>query len=290
MAIVEGRKKPAQDFYFNYRFGPVKNFADDVEVLEALREAYGDAAEWIDLDRILTAEVRNTEAEEVDTRRYFLNEVASAAEDVFNPDILDPNIVDVETVPLREQITLGFDGARFDDSTAIIATRISDGYQWIAGLWEKPFDAPEDWQVSSDDVTAKMIETFREYRVVRLYADPFYWEAELEHWAAQFGGRKVVHWHTNRERQMAMAVSAYLTALRSNEVRIGNDPEFVRHLRNARRRDTRVRDEDGRTLYTVKKDRPGSPRKIDAAVAAILSWQARLDVMAKAGRGTIHTF
>ena len=38
-----------------------------------------------------------------------------------------------------------------------------------------------------------------------------------------------------------------------------------------------VRDQDGRPLWTIAKDGRHSPRKIDAAMAGVLSWEARTD-------------
>lgn len=284
MKIAEGKDRPAPGFYFNYRFGKVSNFDDDAQVSAALKEAYWDASEWIDLDRILKDEIRNPEAEEFDSRRYFLNEAASSAEDAFSPDDITAATVEPVAVKAKTRITLGFDGSRFDDTTAIVATDVETGYQWLAGIWECP-PSTEDWQVPEDEVHNKVEELFRLYRVDRFYCDPYYWETAIERWAGKWG-KRVIHWHTNRDRQMALAVAGYLTALRGGEVTLEDDPLFLRHFANARRRDGRVRDDNGRLLYTIKKDRPGSPRKIDAAMAAILSWQARTDALAKGSGGS----
>ena len=48
----------------------------------------------------------------------------------------------------------------------------------------------------------------------------------------------------------------------------------------AQRRDLAVRDDKGERLWTIQKERPDSPHKIDAAVAAILSWEARTGAIA----------
>jgi hypothetical protein len=52
------------------------------------------------------------------------------------------------------------------------------------------------------------------------------------------------------------------------------------HIANARRRKETVRDSEGRPMWTIQKDRPGSPAKIDAAMAALLAWEARSDAIA----------
>jgi hypothetical protein len=52
-------------------------------------------------------------------------------------------------------------------------------------------------------------------------------------------------------------------------------------VKNARRKETpQARDEEGRPLWTIRKDAPDSPLKIDAAMAAVLSWEARGDAIA----------
>jgi phage terminase large subunit-like protein len=40
-------------------------------------------------------------------------------------------------------------------------------------------------------------------------------------------------------------------------------------------------DEDGKPMWTIQKERPDSPAKIDAAMAAVLAWEARNDAVAK---------
>ena len=56
------------------------------------------------------------------------------------------------------------------------------------------------------------------------------------------------------------------------------DDVLTRHLRNAVRRNVNARDDDGRPLWTLAKSAPG--RKIDAAMALVLAWEARRDAVA----------
>lgn len=53
------------------------------------------------------------------------------------------------------------------------------------------------------------------------------------------------------------------------------------------RRILKLRDEDGVPLWTIYKERPDSPHKIDAAMAAILAWEARGDALT-AGLGQVR--
>jgi len=43
------------------------------------------------------------------------------------------------------------------------------------------------------------------------------------------------------------------------------------------------RDDNNERMYTIQKERSDSPLKIDAAVAGVLSWAAREDVIADGG-------
>ena len=52
-----------------------------------------------------------------------------------------------------------------------------------------------------------------------------------------------------------------------------------RHIANAHRRPLAQRDEAGVPLYILQKARPDSPHRINGAVAAVLSWQARTDAV-----------
>jgi hypothetical protein len=79
---------------------------------------------------------------------------------------------------------------------------------------------------------------------------------------------------------MAYALRAYVTALKAGEVSHDGDLRLVSHIANARRRPTRLRDDQGQFLWLMQKEHPTSANKIDAAMAAVLSWTARGDAIA----------
>ncbi|HET6498190.1 MAG TPA: terminase, partial [Coriobacteriia bacterium] len=55
---------------------------------------------------------------------------------------------------------------------------------------------------------------------------------------------------------------------------------------NAVRRVLTLRDDKGEKLWTIYKERPDSPMKIDAAMAGALSWEARRDAIAAGATGS----
>lgn len=175
-------------------------------------------------------------------------------------------------------VALGFDGSRRWDATGIVATDIETGHQVLVGAWERPPGAFDDWEVPEDEVNEAVSYAFDRWDVWRMYADPPYWESALDRWAGEYGAECVVRWWTNRLKQMALSLAAWQTDMQTGVVSHDGDPLLARHIGNAVVHETRMRDGD-RELWVIRKDSPKSPRKIDAAMAACLSWEARGDAI-----------
>jgi predicted transcriptional regulator len=140
--------------------------------------------------------------------------------------------------------------------------------------------------VPAGEVDALVRDLFHRFTVCRFYADPFKWQSWLAAWAGEFDAgrgpqdKRVIEWRTNRPVPMAAAVENFDTAIRDGQLSHDGDPRLLRHVGNARRHELTQRDGDGRPLWVIRKDRHDSPHKIDAAMAAILSWEARTDAIA----------
>lgn len=258
---------------------PIQNWDDDAELRSALEYVYGEFSSVIDLDGLL-AEIRDPETDQGEAQRYFLNQRADYADAAFDialwDDLADP---DVQVEP-GGMIVAGFDGARFDDSTALTARCLETGQRWLVGLWEKPADAGRDWEVDEADVTRTVADMFEAHEVWRVYCDPPYWETPIGAWQAEHGEDRVIPWHTNRSKQMAYACKRFQTALRAGEGSHDGNPDLRRHLANAYREDLpRLKDDRGRPMWRIRKERAGSPRKIDAAMALILADEAYGDAV-----------
>ena len=57
------------------------------------------------------------------------------------------------------------------------------------------------------------------------------------------------------------------------------DERLARHIGNANRKPLVERDDKGAALWTIQKETFDSPKKVDAAVAAVLAWEACTDVI-----------
>src|SRR5690606_10388314 len=82
-----------------------------------------------------------------------------------------------------------------------------------------------------------------------------------------------MHWWMNRPTPVVEATGQFHTAIVQRECSMSGESALVRHLLNARRRPSRAG-------VQIAKKNPESPDKIDAAVAAVLAWQARLAAVA----------
>lgn len=257
----------------------------------ALRQVYGDAvtgkrnnqreiAPWIDLDRIEAEISALLERDPAQAERFFLNRKRASEQAAFNIARWAELQTDHQT-PEGAVIVIGVDGARFADAIAIIATEVETGHQWPLGIWEAPANIPDAYEHPFNEVDGVMIDAFERYEVWRVYCDPQYIEHLIDRWQGRWDIKRVMAWYMNRPKQVAAAVRNYTDAISAGDLTHSGDEQFTRHIKNAVRRKLNIRDEDLRQMHTISKDRPDSPRKIDAAAAAVISWEARGDAIAE---------
>jgi hypothetical protein len=277
-AIKEGRIKNARFFYF-HRQADDSHKLDTVEdIRAAVIEARGPAAVWSNIDAIV-ALFQDTSADPVFLDRVYCNRLVKSSLKAFDVNEWKPLVKANYQVPHKALITLGFDGAMFHDSVGLVGTEVETGYQFMLGLWECPY-GKKDWQAPVEEIEDAVTAAFDNYDVWRLYADPQYWLSYTAKWAGLYGKEKVVEWYTNRYNQMCYAIEAFDTAIKSKGMSHDGNAALGRHLSNAFKHELNKRDEEGKRLWVIQKERGDSPNKIDLAMAAILSWRARLDAVA----------
>lgn len=292
-AIQEGKAR-RNKLLFDHRWGQIENLAIEAELIAAIEEAYGDAIAWNSIEGIVDGIFDPREAE-ADSRRYFLNALTESRNAWVTPGQLDAQRAQApEHVPLAagDQITLGFDGSRNDDATALIGCRVSDRHLFPILIAECP-DGPEaaDWQVDREQFDAAVAGAFEKYDVVGFYADPPLWQDYVDKWARDFGDKLRVHasgkhsieWWTKRDIPMATALERLHTAIVSHTMTFAANPDnpadhvLRRHFLNARRWYRRGG-------MVIGKDRKGSSFKMDAAIAATLAFECAADFTAKPGK------
>ncbi|MFI1324559.1 hypothetical protein ACH4TI_15120 [Streptomyces rochei] len=183
------------------------------------------------------------------------------------------------------RIVLGFDGSDQDDWTAIRAETM-DGYQFtpVYGSNDEPtIWNPADYggQVPRAEVRAAMDQLMNRYDVVRLYADPPYWDTEVDDWVDQYGEERVIRWYTRRMLQMHSAAERLKTDVVKRNTADGQRASSFTHdgceLTQAHVENTRQAERPS-GLYVLRKASPA--QKIDACVASVLAHEALGDVIA----------
>jgi phage terminase large subunit-like protein len=279
-AIVEGRVKE-KGLLFNHREAPPDvDLSDRDSLMRGLQAAYGPASAWMDLDGII-AEIWDPQNDPSDSRRYWLNQVVAASDAWLAPNEWGKVADATKFLADNDTITLGFDGSVRDDSTALVACRVEDGHLSLLDCWEKPEGpAGDGWQVDRVAVDAAVAAAFDRWNVVGFYADPAYWADTIDRWMAEFGPRlrvrasqqRPLEWWTNRPKAMVDALERFHEAVLTQQLTHDGGTVLARHVLNARRR-------VGRSGITISKEFPGSPRKIDAAMAAVLAYECRGDAV-----------
>jgi hypothetical protein len=288
-AISEGKAKKSRLLFDHREADPDIDLSNEAEVLSGLREAYGPFADVMDLERIV-AEIYDPRNDPQDSRRYYFNQPTSSRDAWISAP--EWNACQDLTKPVErgDVITLGFDGSRrrnrgIADATALIGCRVSDGHIFELKVWEQP-DGPagEGWEVPINDVDFEVRRAFNDYKVVGFYADPAKWESYVAQWEADFGRKlKVrstqqhpIEWWMSGGRSylVVRALEQFYSAVVQKEMTHDGARALSRHILNARRR-------AGRNGIQIYKEHPDSPNKIDAAVAALLAWTARVDAVSK---------
>ena len=200
----------------------------------------------------------------------------------------------------NEPIVMFFDGSKSDDSTGLVGCRLSDGYVFTIGVWQKPAgERGKGWLAPRAQVDARVDEAFKRFNIVAFWGDPShtkdetddssYWMGMLDKWMRVYKDRlDSKHWPVKsglsrhainfdmtgpeRQRVFVEAAETFRDEMHTlNDVEeyrpafeIDGHPALVAHLKNA----ISYFHPKGYGTSLIK-DAPDSPRKIDLAVCAV---------------------
>jgi phage terminase large subunit-like protein len=159
-------------------------------------------------------------------------------------------------------VWLGFDGSKSRDSTALVGCTAA-GHVFVIKVWERDQRNP-DWTVPRAEVDDAVRDAFKRWDVKLMQCDPPRWEREIDDWADLYGKTRVLAFDTFVYERMAKAVGRFHDAVMDGTLTHDGDPVLARHVANARSYETRWG-------LVIKKEHKDSPRRIDAAVAAVLA-------------------
>ncbi|MFA7462033.1 MAG: hypothetical protein WCY59_02665 [Anaerovoracaceae bacterium] len=276
-AVHEGRAKDSRLFFF-YRYASDQhNLETEEGARAAVIEASGPAAAWSDIDSVVEL-WRDPTTDRNYWERVWCNRLVKSSQKAF--DVLQwDKLVKESPIKDGDLIVLGFDGAQFRDAVGLVGTHVETGFQFVLGAWECPYGKEGNWQVPVEEVDATVKAAFERFDVWRMYADPPYWQSWISKWAGDYP-EKVVEWWTNRTKAMAYALKSFRTSITAGDISHEGNEVLHRHIGNSHKHDLPQRDEEGEPLWLIRKERHDSPNKIDLAMAAVLSWEARNDAIA----------
>jgi phage terminase large subunit-like protein len=161
-----------------------------------------------------------------------------------------------------ERVTFGFDGSVSGDCTALVGCTL-DGHVWLEGLWQNP--GAQGWKVPRTEVLAAIDTAFAKYDTVEVAFDPAFWLTDFERLQAKYGEQRIVMYPTNTTARMAPANDRFYAAVMDRAVSHDGDERLANHFAHCVAEST---------MYgaVVRKDRRNSPRKIDAAIGAIIAY------------------
>lgn len=293
--IADGLIKDPQLFYFhrqagdrNPRTGKAYDLTDLDERIEAVSEATGPIGEYGPGQFFSVAKQWDRpKADKNYLERVWLNRWTKSGKQAFDISAWN-DLGTADLIPDGAFVTVGFDGARFRDSTGIVITDIATGVQRCWAVWERPLDV-EEWEVPEAELQQSVDDLMATMTVWKGYADPPYWVEPVSRWSGKWPGQWE-EWWTNRVKPMAYAVRDYTEAIRGGTVlhEVGRDRDpaapdsreraFARHVAAAGRKNVNLWDDQGERLFILEKLHP--ERKFDIGMAAVLSWRARLDAIA----------
>lgn len=253
--VEHGRAHPEDAAFALREFAAPDGCApDDRDAWAMANPALGD---FLALDA-LAATLRTTR--EASFRRYRLGQWVGQAEGWLPWGAWEGRADPTRTVAEGERVVLAFDGSASGDSTALVGCVVGpDPHVFTVAIWEADDDR---WRVPRGEVDAAVADAFERFDVAELACDPWGWRSEIEAWLARH--RRVVEWPTNVASRMGPACDRLFAAVAEGTVTHDGDPGLARHVGNCVARSSPHGD-------LVVKDRKWSPRKIDAAVAAIVA-------------------
>jgi phage terminase large subunit-like protein len=173
---------------------------------------------------------------------------------------------DLELDP-EQPVIVGFDGSFNGDCTALTYCTIPKDdelpHVGLIRVWEKQPEDSDDWRVSTSEVEDEIIQFCQKYNVKEIACDPFRWQRTME--AMQDLGLPIVEYPSSSPSRMVPACSKFYTAVTEGNITHDGNPTLSRHLTNAVIKIDRLGPR-------IVKEHRGSPRKIDAAVAAVIAF------------------
>jgi len=260
------------DIFRHYRKPPSDlSYGNKRERHKIHQFVYADSP-WVDVESIDAQAAELVETDPTQAERFFGNRLVQGLGSYMPEKLWDES--EAKSPSEERRISLGFDGSRSGDWTALRAETI-DGYRFTPtyGPDSRPaFWNPDEWEgrIPRGEVNAAVAEMFAKFKVARFYVDPRHWETQTDAWALEHGDDVVVPWPTNQTGRMYDALVRFLEDTAEKVTTHDSDPTAKVHAMNARR----VAKPGDK--YVLGK--PSEVQKFDILMADVLAHEAAADM------------
>src|SRR5512132_986591 len=271
--VDHGRSGSDPSFFFREYAAPAGCAVDDEQAWALANPALDDFLHRDALRATLPPKMRENAF-----RRYRLGQWVQL-DGAWLPDGAWAACANPSSIEDGADVVLGFDGSFSGDCTALVAVTVADRpHVHLVRLWEAP-EGIRDWRVPVVEVEDAIRACCRRWRVQEVAADPYRWQRSLELLDAD--GIPVGEYPQSPAR-MGPATSRFYSAVVDRLLSHDGDPRMARHVANA------ILKSDSRGARLAKEHKD-SPRRIDAAVAAVMAHD-RAAVLAGARGPSIYVF
>ncbi len=247
-------------FFMSWWEAPPEADHRDPEMWKVANPGYDDLVSADDFE----SAVKRTPEPEFRTKR--LNQWVSSMNAWLPNGAWQPLAEQRELLP-DEDIIIGFDGSFNGDCTSLMGCTIPKDdekpYLFMIKTWEKQPEDTDDWRVNTQEVEDVIIQFCSTHNVKEIACDPYRWQRSMDAMAEM--GLPVIEFPSTSPSRMVSACAKFYTAVTEQTMIHDGDPLLERHLTNAVVKTDRIGPR-------IVKDNRSSPRKIDAAVAAVIAF------------------
>ncbi len=247
-------------FFMSWWEAPPEADHRDPEMWKVANPGYDDLVSKDDFE----SAVKRTPEPEFRTKR--LNQWVSSMNAWLPNGAWQPLAEQRELLP-DEDIIIGFDGSFNGDCTSLMGCTIPKDdekpYLFMIKTWEKQPEDTDDWRVNTQEVEDVIIQFCSTHNVKEIACDPYRWQRSMDAMAEM--GLPVIEFPSTSPSRMVSACAKFYTAVTEQTMIHDGDALLERHLTNAVVKTDRIGPR-------IVKDNRSSPRKIDAAVAAVIAF------------------
>ena len=232
---------------------------DRDELRTAIRAANPAADKFLNVEDVAA---RYSQVPRHEFLRYHLGQWVSLGEAWLAPGSWAACAAPGRVIPAGADVVLGVDSSFTSDSTAVVAVDLGEiPHIAVVGVWERPDNAPADWQIPVLDVEQAIRDARSRWNVREVACDEYRFQRSMAILEAE--GAPIVKFPQVPQR-LAPATARFYEAVINRHLTHDNDARLARHLSNC------VLKTDSRGQRVTKESRT-STRHIDAAIAALMA-------------------